>query len=430
MIIIAFIFAIIGFLLFTRGKHLGFLIILVVLAFDFFGLLGMNGNSSNDALVVMVILILLTQLLAGQHPFSTKEDPIGRLIILLLLWFVIRYIISVLLKEETALYGLKVLKNDLFLLSYFVLRQIRVERYTTLFKTLIPVTIVIGIVGLVTSILHGFDGFVYERKTLIALTMPLLFSITTKDLKIPGRIIIITLFLLFIAMTLARGIFLATCASLVLYFYVIKKVSVGKFLLILPLAILFYFIYSNMEESKTDTTGGSDAFKELAEAREMESFDSFEGGSFLLRFAMTWERGDYLFDHPKALLFGVGTIHEDSPNNRFSFGIGSFKTMDEIRSRQMIDTDDVAFLAHWMRYGTVYLILFFVFLFVCYKTLWKLRQYKYMVPLLMLLTSMCISVITVDFFSRAYRFIIALMMLSMTYQYIIDAKARRAQGDK
>ncbi len=415
MTIIAFILAIIGCLQFLSGKHVGFLIILVLLAFDFFGIFGTN-DYSTDAMVIMNLFILGKQVITGKHPFTIKRDPVGKSILLLLLWVIIRYVASTLLQEETAMYGLKVLRNDFFIVSYFVLRQINFESYSKFFKVLIPITIVLGFVGLIYSIINGFDGFVYERKTIIALSMPLLFALVTKDILPRFHVLLIALFVVFIAMTLARGIFLATCVSIAFYYLFVKKVSVSVILLVIPVVVVLLFLFSSMENSKSE--GGSESItQELSEAKDLGSYDSFQGGSFLLRFALTWERGDYLINHPNALIFGVGTIHEDSPNNNFTFGIGSYKTTDDFRSKQMIDTEDVALITHWLRYGSVYLILFFWFLKVSFKKAWQLRDFKYMLPLLMLLISMCISMVSVDFFSRANRFIIALIMLSMTYQH-------------
>lgn len=422
MTIVAFLLAFIGYFLFLNGKHVAFLTILVVLTFDFFGAFGANDYSA-DAMVIMIVLIIGSQLLSGKHPLSVKGDSIGRIILILLLWIIIRYVFSIFLNEETPIYGLKVIRHDLFLLSYFVLRQIRIERYSSFFKILIIVTIVVGFVGLVNSIINGFDGFVYERKTIITLTLPLLFALVTKDLSPRFRVPLIVLFVVFIAMTLARGIFLATCLSIAFYYIFVKRISLGTVLLIVPAALAVIFLFSNMESSKSE--GGSESItQELADARNLGSYDSFSGGSFVLRFAMVWERGDYLLNHPQDLLFGVGAIHEDSNNNKFMFGIGSYKTIDEVRSKQMIDTEDVAFLSHWMRYGIVYLIIFLWFLVLSFKRVWKLKANLYMMPLFMLLISMCISVVSVDFFSRANRFIIALMMLSMTYQYLQIQKKR------
>lgn len=415
MAILALLLALVGVVFFLKGWYVGFLVIYTLLTFDFFETLGVN-DYSTDAMVIMVLIILGIETLLGKHPIRLHNDPIAKVIILLLTWYIIRYIGSVILHEETALYGLKVIRHDFFLLSYFVFRQIRIDNFTRYFKFLIPVVIIIGFIGLVSSFIDGFDGNVFQRKTIITLAIPLLFALLTKNLTSHFQIAIIALLFIFIAITLARGIFIAVCVSIAFYYLFIKKISAKYYILLVPLIALFFVVYSSMESSKTESGAGS-VSEELAEVRDLSSYESFSGGSFILRFAMFWERGDYMINHPKELIFGAGTIHEDSPNNKFTFGIGSFKTIDDIRSKQMIDTDDVAILAHWIRYGSIYLILFIYFLKVCFKRSWNFRENRYMAPLVMLLITMCFSMLSVDSFSRANRFCIALMLLSMIFQY-------------
>ena len=162
MTLVAFLLALIGYFLFFNGKHVAFLSILVVLTFDFFGVFGANDYSA-DAMVIMIVLILGTQLLSGKHPLSVKGDHVGKLILIILLWIIFRYVISIFLNEETPIYGLKVIRYDFFLISYFVLRQLRIESFSTVITYLITITVIIGLYGLFSSIIEGFAGYVYER---------------------------------------------------------------------------------------------------------------------------------------------------------------------------------------------------------------------------------------------------------------------------
>jgi hypothetical protein len=79
-----------------------------------------------------------------------------------------------------------------------------------------------------------------------------------------------------------------------------------------------------------------------------------EGGSSIFRFAMLIERFDYLIQNPEYLMFGVGAIHEDSPNcyNRFDFALGT-RNEGRMFGKCMIESGDITWLPVTLRYGLV-----------------------------------------------------------------------------
>lgn len=416
MIIIYLLFAIIGVLYYVARKNVPFLVIVALLVFNFFGIFGAN-DYGIDSMNIMVAIVLFLDILKKKWPFRIKNDPIAKAICIIVGWIVMRYILTIVWGEESVLYGLKVIRHDFFLIGYFVFRQISIKDYTVFFKLLIPVVLLIGTIALLVFVLNGLgeDG-IFQRKTIMTLVAPLLFMIITKELCVSFRGGLIVALLIFLGITMARGFFVASSISIAFYCLVMAKHKMKNFMIMLPFVIMFYIGYSFIERTKSDA-GYESAGSEITDAMDMSSYQQFQGGSFLLRFGMVWERGDYLFQHPFSLIMGVGAIHEDSPKNDFMFMIGSDKIVDEMHNRQMIDTDDVAILSHWLRYGSIYLVIFFYFIYISFKCAWHLRDKRYMKTLVMLLITMCLSMISVDNFSRTYRFIMALMLLSMTYQH-------------
>lgn len=57
--------------------------------------------------------------------------------------------------------------------------------------------------------------------------------------------------------------------------------------------------------------------------------------------------------HPNKLLFGIGSVHEDSPyvQRKYNFTIGADKAdkSGNFTIKQQIDTTDVAFISFFMR---------------------------------------------------------------------------------
>ena len=77
-----------------------------------------------------------------------------------------------------------------------------------------------------------------------------------------------------------------------------------------------------------------------------------EGGSSIFRMAMLIERIDYLVKNPQYLLFGVGAIHEDSPNcyNRFDFTLGT-RNEGRMFGKCLIESGDITWVPVSLRYG-------------------------------------------------------------------------------
>ncbi len=74
-------------------------------------------------------------------------------------------------------------------------------------------------------------------------------------------------------------------------------------------------------------------------------------GSFSFRTALVFERCGYMAEEPERLLCGVGAMHEDSPasKKKFHFKSGTFN--NNTHRRKQIETDDVAFVSFFIRYG-------------------------------------------------------------------------------
>lgn len=417
MALLNIIFAVISIVSFLKGKNVYFLFFSLLLVFNGFGVLGEDsGYFSIDLMIVSTIIILILQCINGKRVLDVRNDKVGKIIIFILIYEAIRSLCSPLLGEETLSYSLKVYRRDLIFLFYFLYRQVPFAAYAKFLKVSLPLLMVAGVVFIDSVFTHLLTSneFFY-RTAMMGIALPIITSLFWDVKNVKFRILIILFWILVLFATEARGYFVAAIASFSFYYIFVNR----KFRLIIPL-VVFVIVsttaLSYMDSNKQSSVESNSLAEELATARSLDSYSDFSGGSFALRVALTFERADYLFNHPQKLLFGVGAIHEDSPNNRFSFYVGSFKTDSyDYRSKQMIDTEDVAFVSHWFRFGSVYLVLIFALIISVIRRCVRYRNIQLMPTTLVTVLAAVISAVTCDFFSNGQRFFMIIMLIGISY---------------
>lgn len=422
--LVLFILAFLGIILFLQRKIVPFLLLSTYIAFDGFGTLGDGiGRTGLDAFILMNIGILFIQKYVQKSIVLYDEDNrIARAVILILIYLLIRTFASVMLSEETLVYSFKVFRAELFILSYFVFIQIGNADFKKYFSYLLKIICVIGGVYLFSFLLwmsSGQSSEMFNHTAMLALSAPLLFYVFFDGYDERHRILCIVIYSIFLLSTFSRGLLLATGVAFGYFIFRIRKLNKA----ILPIIVLlpfFYFLFSIVDRSKSENVSELSTAEEISNALTLDSFDEFEFGSFGLRFAMVWERIDYAMDKPKVIIFGIGSIHEDSPNNHLDFMVGSHKQQDGIRSMQMIDSNDVAILSHWFRYGIVWLALFVYFLKVCFSEMKKRRETPFVITATLTLIVICVAGFSNDYFSELPMMFVPLLLLSRIYQVPLE----------
>lgn len=412
--------ALLGVNLFLTKKYVPFLLVATFIVFNGFGLLGPSTERTNlDAYTFMSFAILGIQVLGNSIRKNKCEEKkkVGGAIILLLVYISLRTLISVLIGEETALYSLKVVRTDFFWLSFFLFMQIdnvSMQKYLQKLYIIFSVVGVIYVISFLSWIRTTGDEEMINLNAIITMSAPLLLLMLFEESTKKYKLLYIVLFSVFLLASFSRGVLLAFGVAIGYYYIIIqkKKHALLSLFLILP---LFYLLFSIVDRNKASNVSNMSTMEEIQYASSLDSYQDFQFGSFGLRIAMIWERADYLIEQPGELWWGIGSIHEDSPNNKFSFMVGSYKTIDNNRSRQMIDTDDVAILSHWFRYGTIWLILFVYFLVVSFKECKKHRKRPYVIVAELTLIIACIASFSNDFFSELHFMFLPLLLLSRIY---------------
>lgn len=418
--LVLFLLAFLGVFLFLFRKYVPFLLVSTFIAFDGFGVIGDNiGRTGLDAFTLMTIGILAIQkYYLKAEILNNGNNRIARAIKWLLLYILLRTIVSILLSEESLVYSFKVFRTELFILSYFVFIQIDNQNFYNFFSNLLEIICVVGAIYLISFLFwlnSGLSSEMINYTAMLALSAPLLFFAIFDFQDERFKLAYIIMYSVFLLSTFSRGVLLATGVAFGYYFYKIRNAK-RVFLPMLLLLPLFYLLFSVVDKSKSENVSDLSTVEEISNALTLDSYDEFEFGSFGLRFALVWERIDYAIENPKVILFGIGSIHEDSPNNKFDFMVGSHKTQNGERSVQMIDSNDVAFLSHWFRYGIVWLFLFVYFLKVSFSELNKRLEYPFVITATLTLVVICVASFSNDFFSELAMIFVPLLLLSRINQ--------------
>lgn len=336
---------------------------------------------SEDLSLAMALTAIIYDLAHGVKVFSTKRDPVGKLILILLFYCFFEAIWTAAQGAETFIYALKVYRRDLFYVYYFVFKQLSLSDIMRVCKPLLTLTIVGGVLYyLQFASIHMLSNF--SDNTVVAgggysrysntpmLSIPfLVFFIVKRD---NVNIWVLLFFVGLLIMPMSRGNIIASIIAIA--YYIVKR---GKFnsyrgiaiKLLIPFLLFSPVLIYRFIQDNDRGTAAQDIRKALSFS-DFSEFDYGSGGTFTFRIALALERFNYMVNNPETLLTGVGVIHEQSPNNKFEFYIGTnLIYMDGVERRQTIDTEDIAYVSHTFRYGLIYLLLFILFIRSCFVRL-------------------------------------------------------------
>jgi len=162
--------------------------------------------------------------------------------------------------------------------------------------------------------------------------------------------------------------------------------------------------------------GGNSVVEDINKAFKLGSYEEYLAsgkGTFSFRIALALERLEYLSAERSRFLFGIGTIHEDTKSNKLRFKLGSYKAGSEAPIKQMIDTDDIAFVTHLVRYGFLYMILFSIFLCNVLLRFYKKRRFSAAFLGLLLITQIMLGCLGTDQFSTFQQMALLLILIAL-----------------
>jgi hypothetical protein len=373
-----------------------------------------------DIALFMCLSIAFSNFIRDGKFFSAKNDSIAKIIYVLLGYYTIIAILTVLLERDSFLYSFKIWRLELFYLAYFTFRKIPISETEKAFKFILVMTVIamfffiLQFIGLTGILYQDAGDELFSRtdkgrfRNLPFLAAPLIFYLLYYNGQLKYRNVFLFLFIAAVILAQSRGLMIGILISIVIYQLLIRKFSklAQKLVLLGVFAVLFLPILQHRFVSKEGSGQDIGFFEEINKGFSLSTdFTKYDRtdieGNFSFRMFLITERIQYLFSHPEYLLSGVGTIHENSPYNRLDFVIGSVKVDDSgDLIVQQLDTNDISFAAHLLRYGFLYFIIFIYFMCSSIKRLYQSRKLSVMtIAAFLLMVEISIQSLSTDQFS-------------------------------
>ncbi len=380
---ISFIVFLFSFLFYYSRKDAEYIFCLIFLATSGFGFLDTANIfiKSEDLIVLSVVYVTLNEWMKDKKYFKIKSDIFGKTILLILLFLFIQYLRTILFKIETPTFALKAIRHFLVLFLYFYLRRLKFKEFSRLTNLCLSASLVQGVFFYLQ--LFGLGGILtgrideatrygeisrYANYPLLAEFFSIYFMVNEKK-NIFTRFFFIVIFIFMPVIGQARGAILRVAIAIVIFFIIKRKVKYSIYIFIG--ALFFQYVVNPMFEYRTRNRK-ENTFEEIMKVVKdptsiYESYTSGNaGGTFAFRIAMLMERIYYISDNPQYLPIGTGIIHEDSPNNKFIFKLGTRK--EQFKSgRNMIGGADITWMQIILLHGLVGVVIFMVLLFVWIK---------------------------------------------------------------
>lgn len=369
--IIAFILLLWGCKSWNNGKKSNY----IVVAFLFLtNLLGITFLESSIKFYDFFTLLMIYPLLT-QGGLSVKGDPIAKVILLLEGYFLLNFIFTVSFGIEELGYAFKFYRMQLYLMIYFVLRKINYSEFKDAVKPIVLLNALWALlfllqifgVSLLAEVGEIDLGNLSEVRFRNIPADLIFFSylILLIDLKRTYKIIALLSIAFILALSQHRGMMLCCVLAFPIMLFVRGRFgNIAKSIVALSIIGSMFAPMIMSRFSGVNQQTGMSMTDEIKKGLtfNVEYSDTQDGATFLFRSYLISERVEYMAKNATTLLFGCGSMHEDSPatDRRFNFSLGTMKMFEGGIVHQKITSSDVAFLSLFMRYGVVLLILLFM----------------------------------------------------------------------
>nr|WP_320118761.1 hypothetical protein [uncultured Marinifilum sp.] len=423
--------AIIGVFSYLSKTYSRFIVILFLILSSGFGFIPSPLLKLHDISFVMCFGSAIFASFSSKTIFTAKNDIVAKIIYALLGWYTLVAALTIILGNETILFTLKIWRLELFYLTYFTFRQIPRNSLEKAFKPLLILTVISGIFYLLQFV--GITGFLNENvdenigqaikfsrfRNASNLSLVFLYYLIYTKKNIELRYVYLLILSAVIVFQLSRGLIVSIVGSILLYQIVRGQISklirvslLGSLLFLLFLPVIQYRFAS--QEGTSEDVGFIGGIKNGLSMLGTEDFDKDDiDGTFTFRIALALERWNFLKENTQYLWTGVGSIHEESPNNKFIFDIGTYNERYEY-GKGMINTTDISYVSHVFRYGLVYLIIFLLFLYYSIRRLYSCKNNIFALVGFLVLTQMIIQSLGSDRFSRFILMAMPLLLIAQT----------------
>lgn len=338
----------------------------------------------HNYIFIFANFIIIIEIAKSNIVIDIKKDPILKILVYGYLFFIIHSLLTVLLGIDTFRYANAVLRvNVSSLLLYFLTYKLSKDEIS---KILNYIGIIV-VIHTICYLLQYVGVFLFQRDDYYVAwdavnrignpsSCAILFIISLYVFQNKWKTL---MYVLPMIGGSSRGVITSLVAAFTLFYY--KRLYKVKYILTFIVCVLIgIYCYDNFLQETFDRRGHTFVeeltaifdlhslydFNSYYAQGGMEVFDFNENSTFAFRISLLLERFFYLLQHPQYLLFGVGSIAEVSPNNRFSFILGTVNDLYK-SGYCMIDSNDIMWSSIVLRYGLSGIFFWILFLRKSFK---------------------------------------------------------------
>ena len=371
-----------------------------------------------------LVLLAFTILYRGRTVFKVKDET-SKFIKLFISFFCFVFIYSLIIRADSIPNIITVLRYFFIPLAYFVFYGISNKELKKVASIVIKLCVLSSILFVIQYFTHlnlvntYVNESVWAEKYRMQVVPPyidcalLYFLLIQKKNGICIFLIALFSFVFFVAENRTPVIVMGF--QIFAYAFASKKNARKKIVTLLVCSLIapfFYFMISSRSASNSMTVD----WEFISDATGKEEYGSMASSStFLFRVAHLAERTIYLLDNRDKLLFGVGAIHEDSPNNYLSFTVGTLAQDSHGNATKMqINTGDILWSPILLRFGIIGILLFLTFIILFIKKTYEVKD-KDDIMMIAFLTS--IAVIPSSFTSAGFTTTASLILCVYCFLY-------------
>lgn len=378
LIVILSILSLLSILFFISNRLPYMLLCLTMINSGLFGFMENLGETSvkpQDFLIVTTYIILFIAYIRYKDFLSIKKDSLGKSVLWCFLWTFIVFIGTIYYDIDTPIFAFKAYRSYLILPFFFVLRKMTMNDFRRYLKLVMYLSIIQGVFYYlqltgVTGVLSGYGSELELGEALeehrfgnypSMAVFFFLYHLFAEGISLPKRIIHVIFWGMMPIIGQMRGAIIALGASIAL-FAVLRR-NFKSLIVTICIAIASLYVVFPMFQLRERKGMSTLQEIEMVISNPRAIYANYNSkkssGTFVFRIAMLSERVEFLMDNPELLLTGVGTIHEDSPNQKFNFDIGTATILEDGSSKiGMLSSADITWVGIIMKFGLIGIFLF------------------------------------------------------------------------
>lgn len=323
-----------------------------------------------DFALVFILTISLFNIPQKKY-YSIVDDSIGKIIFIILIYFTLNFLATVILRLDNPVNALKVIRPYYALLLYFYVRKMQKKDFSLYLNLMLVASIIqglfyylqiIGIDGILTGRVEeaeGSGGLTRFANFPKMASFFVLYFIIKDRISMHKKGFFIAFFGMMLILGQMRGVVIALSCTIGLFFFLKRKTKYVGYIAVGLIAYQFVIapMFEYRERNATHSTSEEIIMILKNPTGVFQNYtEGDEKGTFSFRIAMLFERIYYMMDNPQYAPFGVGCIHEESPNNIWTFYVCTYNE-SLVKGYSMLASADIAWVGLLMRFGIVGILL-------------------------------------------------------------------------